>query len=182
MGTHSSQRGGTVGVVTGVSASGSVRALADRRAELEALHVPDGGAEYAEQLRETLLSPERLHVTFTLAAELSDGRQVRATRPRLEFTFWRRGRAAIWHRYRGPWRPRFVLQRTYRLRESDMQDALEETLGHADWGAPDPPRDVWRGLIDALNAEGVRATEQELLAVPLTLELDREVNTELQRR
>jgi hypothetical protein len=182
MRTHSSQPGGTVGVVTRVSASGSLRPLDDRRDEFEALQATHPGTEYEEQLKESLLSPDRVHVTFTLAAELSDGRKVRATRPRFELTFWRRGRAAVWHRRRGPWRPRFVVERTYRLQPSDMRDALEETLGHADWGAPAPPRDVWRGLIDALDAEGVHTTEQELLAAPLTVELDAEVNTELQRR
>ncbi len=123
-------------------------------------------------------------MTVRLAADLDDGCRVAAGG--FGFGGPRNGVAAIWHRYRGPqlsddpeeqWR---LLNETYHVGVSDIEDAINQMLGR-DPDQHRPPRLSWGHLIDALAAVGVTMTEEELIALPLHIELSDEVKAEIAR-
>lgn len=123
-------------------------------------------------------------MTVTLTADLDDGRRV--TAGGFGFGGPRTGVAAIWHRYRGPqlsenpeeqWR---LLNETYRVGLPDIEDAINQMLGR-DPDQHRPPRLSWGHLIDALAAVGVSMTEEELIALPLDINLSDQVKAEIAR-
>jgi hypothetical protein len=61
---------------------------------------------------------------------------------------------------------------------SELGDAINQMLGR-DPEQHRPPRLSWSQLIDAFAIVGVSVTEQELIDVPLTIELSAEVEARL---
>ena len=92
--------------------------------------------------------------------------------------------SVIWHRYRGPQLSQDpadeaeLLDRSYRLGLTDIEDAINQMLGR-DPEQRRPPRLAWGRLIEALADAGMVATEQELIDAPLTVELSPEVEAEI---
>jgi hypothetical protein len=128
--------------------------------------------------------PDKLHVRVRLSALLKDGVTVTSAGHDLGISTPRRGVGAIWHRYRGPRlsddpaTEAEMLNRSYRVGRADIEDAINQMLGR-DAELHRPPRLSWGQLIDALADAGVTATEQELIAAPLTVELTPEVQAQL---
>jgi hypothetical protein len=119
----------------------------------------------------------------SLAANLSDGRQVSTGGRDFSWSAPRHGLAAIYHRYRGPKlsddpeEQVRVLNETYHVGLSDVQDAVNQMLGR-DPDLHRPPR-LSKKLLAVLAAEGAEATEEDLIAAPLTLQLSAEVKAEI---
>jgi hypothetical protein len=96
----------------------------------------------------------------------------------------RRGVGAIWHRYRGPElsedpaEETELLNQTYRVGPSDIEDAINQMLGR-DPEQHRPPRLSWPRLIEALASAGVPVTELDLLDAPLTVDLSPPVKADL---
>jgi hypothetical protein len=96
----------------------------------------------------------------------------------------RSGLGAIWHRYRGPRLSQDpaeeadLLNRSYRVGLTDIQDAINQMLGR-DPEQHRPPRLAWGQLINALADAGVVVSEQELIDAPLKIELSPEVTAQV---
>jgi hypothetical protein len=125
---------------------------------------------------------DRVSLTVYLSATLSDGRTVGGAVPDLGLGGPRRG---IWHRWHGPSLPGDEEQvshglRAHRVDVHDIEDGINQMLGR-DPSLHRPPRLSWGGLIDALAAGGVTATESELVEVPMTVRLMPDVLSDLSR-
>ena len=98
----------------------------------------------------------------------------------------RDGIGAIWHRYRGPQlsddpaEHERLLRETYHVGLSDIEDAINQALGR-DPDQHRPPRLSWGRLQEALAQAGIKVTEEELIALPLNIELSDQVQTEIAR-
>lgn len=66
----------------------------------------------------------------------------------------------------------------YRVGIADIEDAINQLLGR-DPEQHRPPRLTWEGMIGTLGRAGISVTEEQLIALPLTVELDREVQRTL---
>ena len=53
---------------------------------------------------------------------------------------------------------------------SDIEEAIDQMLGR-DREQQRPPKLSWGGLLDALREVGFRLTEDDLIALPLSIEL-----------
>ncbi len=159
---------------------------ADKRAKVQRFRESQWSQRPEElaRIERSILDPDKYGMTVTLAGELDDGRRV--TGGGFEFSGPRRGVAAIWHQYRGP---RLsddpaendrLLNETYHVGLPDVEDAINQMLGR-DPAQHRPPRLSWSGLLDALAEVGIDATEEELIAVRLDLELSDQVQAELSR-
>jgi hypothetical protein len=130
-----------------------------------------------------------LDVSVSLAAEDDSGRRIEGG----DFGVGgpRRGSAARWKSHAGPPPPEPPLpfrllqellydwrDRRYRVGRRDIEDSINQMLGR-DPEQHRPPRLVWHGLVDALADAGIDVTEDELIALPLTVELDAELEAEL---
>jgi hypothetical protein len=139
---------------------------ADKRAKLQ--RIREGEGSYG--------------MTATFTAELRDGRRVTAGGH--GFGGPRHGIGAIWHRYRGPQlsddpaEHERLLRETYHVGLSDIEDAINQALGR-DPDQHRPPRLSWGPLQDALARAGIEMTEEELIALPLNIELSDQVQTEI---
>jgi len=113
-------------------------------------------------------------MTVTLAADLDDGRRV--TAGGFGFGGPRKGIAAIWHQYRGPQlsedpeENERLLRETYHVGLPDIEHAINQMLGR-DPDQHRPPRLSWGHLLDALAEVGIKITEEELITLPLDIEL-----------
>lgn len=91
-----------------------------------------------------------------------------------------RGLGAVWHRYHGPVlsadpeEHERLLEETYRVGLPDIEDGVNQMLGR-DPTLHRPPRLAWDGLIEALAAEQIHVSEEQLIEIPLVVELDEEV-------
>jgi hypothetical protein len=94
-----------------------------------------------------LRSPERISLLVSLSAEDGAGRRIDA------------GAAFAMGGYQA---------------RTDIEDGINQLLGR-DPRLHRPPRLSWDGLIAALAAAGIDATEQQLIETPMTVELDGEV-------
>lgn len=141
-------------------------------------------AESIEDVVESVLDPSRYQMYASLAANLSDGRQVATGVRDLGFSGPRHGIGAIRHRYRGPQlsddpdEHDRLLHSSYHVGLPDIQDAINQMLGR-DPELHRPPRLAWHRLLAALASERVHVTEDELIAAPLTLQLSDEVRAEI---
>ena len=128
--------------------------------------------------------PAEYGMTATFTAELSDGRRVTAGGH--GFGGPRNGIGAIWHRYRGPQlsddpaEHQRLLHETYHVGLSDIEDAINQALGR-DPDQHRPPRLSWGPLQDPLAQAGIEMAEEELIALPLNIELSDQVQTEIAR-
>lgn len=142
------------------------------------------GTHPPEELIEELRARDRLAVVVRLAAEDNGGRLIESASDDFSASFHRRGVAALWHRYRGPRlsedpdEETEILQRTYRLGVSDIEDCVNQMLGR-DPDQHTPPHLAWGNLITALERAGITANEEQLIATPLTVELDDKLEAEL---
>jgi hypothetical protein len=71
-----------------------------------------------------------------------------------------------------------MMFRDHQVDVHDIEDGINQMLGR-DPDLHRPPRLSWDRLIKALAAEGVDATEDELINRPLTVELAPEVESDL---
>lgn len=148
------------------------------------IRAPEVGAEMEEVAAAAHGDPETFDLNVRLSALTESGERVSS--PHADFGIGgpRRGIGAIWHRYRGPKlsedpdEQTELLNQTYRVGLSDIEDAINQMLGR-DPEQHRPPRLSWGKLIDALARASVPVTEQELIDAPLTLELSPRVRAEL---
>lgn len=131
-----------------------------------------------------LLAPNHIGLRVTLSAKDGTGRRIENLGG-FGIGGARRGVAAIWVRYHGPPLPvnedeRIeLLQRTYRVGPSDIEDVINQMLGR-DVKNRDSSQLLLRELAEALTRAGILASEDELTSAPLVVELDPDVQTELQ--
>ena len=64
---------------------------------------------------------------------------------------------------------------------TDVEEGIDRLLGR-DTRLHLPPRLSWGVLIAALHSAGIDATEEQLIATPMTVELDSEVETAFEAR
>lgn len=113
-------------------------------------------------------------MNVSLAARLDDGREIAGGG--FGFAGPRDGLGAIWHRYRGPLLHEDpaehdrLLQESYHVGVDDLQDAVNQMLGR-DPEMHRPPRLSWDRLQCALDDQGIRVSEQQLIDTPLELVL-----------
>jgi hypothetical protein len=119
-------------------------------------------------------SDERLSLYVRLSARLRDAREIGSARRDFAIGLPARGLGAIWHRHHRTGEPRDGPPEDHHVGPRDIEDAINQMLGR-DPEQSRPPRLAWGGLIDALARAGVVVGEQELIAAPLTVELDRTV-------
>jgi hypothetical protein len=140
--------------------------------------------EEQARIERHILDPDHYQMTVTLAAELDDGHRV--TAEGFRFGGPRSGVGAIWHRYRGPQlsddpeENDRLLNETYRVGLPDIEDAINQMLGR-DPDQQRPPRLSWNHLQDALTEVGIKVTEDELIVLPLNIELSEQVQAEIAR-
>ena len=136
------------------------------------------------RIEESILDPSKYKIMVRLSADLADGRRI--TGGGFEFSGPRRGVGAIWWRYRGPRlsdderEHERLLNETHHVGRPDIDDAIDQMLGPE----PEqhrPPRLSWAGLQAALTDAGIDATETQLIAAPLMVELSPEVEAEIAR-
>ncbi len=134
---------------------------------------------------EEALSRDELRLTVTLGIEDTDGRCV-WSESGFHISGGKRGLSGVWCRYHGPPLPQRyeesveLIQATYRVGVPDITDRINQVLGR------DPTlrplwRDAWAGLIDAAIRAGHDSDEARLVRLPLTVELDEDVQRELDR-
>jgi hypothetical protein len=107
---------------------------ADKRAKVESFRQSDWAQKPAElsRIEQNILDPTKYLMRVTLTAELADGRRV--TVPGFEFSGPRDGVGAIWFRYHGPQlhddrhEHERLLNETYHVRLSDIEDAIDQML------------------------------------------------------
>ena len=171
-------------VVRRVIAHVELASDAEKRANVEALRKGAQSRRPGKQARmeRSILGSATYKMDVTLAADLTDGRQIRAAG--FGFGGPRKGLAAIWHRYRGaplsddPAENERLLNQSYRVGLSDIEDAVNQMLGR-DPSQHRPPRLSWGHLLDALAEADIQMTEEELIATPLDLELSDQVAAEI---
>jgi hypothetical protein len=159
---------------------------ADKRAKVQRFRDSDWSQKPDElaRIEQSILDPTKYQMTVTLTAVLADGR--RLTGGGFGFGGPRHGIGAIWYRYRGPQlhddpgEHERLLDETYHVSLSDVQDAVDQMLGR-DPEQHRPPRLSWDGLLRALDMDGVRSSEQELIATPLIVDLSDEATAEIAR-
>ena len=172
--------------VTRVIARVELVTEADKRAKVQRFRESAWSQQPEElaRIERSILDPDTYAMTVTLAAVLDDGRRV--TGGGFGFGGPRRGIGAIWHRYRGPRlsdddaENNRLLHETYHVGVPDVEDAINQMLGR-DPGQHRPPRLSWNGLLDALAEVGIEPSEEELIALPLEIELSERVEAELRR-
>jgi len=156
----------------------------ERRAKVERFRQGRRSRRPEEQARieRQILDPATYQMNVTLAADLDDGRRI--TAGGFGFGGPRYGVGAIWHRYRGP---RLsddpeendrLLNETYRVGLPDIEDAINQMLGR-DPDQHRPPRLSWGHLQEALTKVGIKVTDDELIALPLEIELSQPVQAEI---
>jgi hypothetical protein len=131
-------------------------------------------------------SGDGLNVYVRLSAQTSDGQRIPSGRIDFGMGGGRHGISGVWHRYHGP-RPDNdqnldeYIQRHHHVGPADLEDGINQMLGR-DPNLHRPPRLAWIRLIEALAEHDIQATEEDLIAVPLTVELHPEVQTDLEKR
>lgn len=158
---------------------------AAKRAQAQRFRDSERWADQPERPAEivaSILDPSKYQMNVTLAAQLSDGRQI--TGGGFGFGGPRDGVGAVRHRYRGPLlhedpeEQRRLLDETYHVGMADVQDAVNQMLGR-DPELHRPPRLSWEGLRYALADEGINVTEQQLIETPLEVVLSESAAAEV---
>ena len=172
------------GPVVRVVARVRLESYAEKQARVESFRNSEWVNQPGELARigAGILDPSTYNMKVGLSADLADGRRI--TGGGFEFGGPRCGVSAIWWRYRGPRlsddEHERLLHETYHVGRSDIEDAIDQMLGRE----PEqhrPPRLSWEGLQAALIEAGVDATETQLIAAPLVIELRPEVEAEIAR-
>lgn len=121
----------------------------------------------------------------SLSAVLSDGSAIARGVRDMGFSAPRDGLGAIVHGYRGPKlsddskEQTRLLMETYHVSYDDVVDHVNQMLGR-DPELHRPPRLSWGDLLKALESGGIQVTEEDLLNVPLELDLSADVKEEIQ--
>jgi hypothetical protein len=137
-----------------------------------------------KKIEEGILDATKYQMNVSLIAHTSDGQRISTGGSDFSFGGPKRGLAAIWRQYRGPrlsddpQEHERLLAESYHVGLPDVEDAINQMLGR------DPeqhrlPRLSWDKLLAALADEGIKVSEQELIAVPLVIDLSPRVETEL---
>jgi hypothetical protein len=143
----------------------------------------DGPPWLLEGLLDEGRDAERIELRVGLSAQDDAGRRIDAGGG-FDIAGPRRGAGAIWHRYHGPTLPgetpeqRQLRYESHRVGLPDIEDAINRMLGR-DPELRRPPRLAWGRLIAALAAEGIRFEEEQLIELPLTVELEDDVLADL---
>jgi hypothetical protein len=142
--------------------------------------------EQYERFANSLLDSGMLRLLVSLSAEIDDGQRIQGIkRWDLGISGPRRGIGAIWHRYHGPLPDdpgeREELLQNHRIGRHDIEDAINQMLGR-DPTLHRPPRLSWGNLIRTLLDAGIDITEDDLIAIPLVVELAPEVQAKLAAR
>lgn len=131
-------------------------------------------------------SGDKLNVYVSLTAHTTDGQRISSGRPEFGMGGGRHGIHGVWHRYHGP-RPggdeqdlHEYIQRHHHVGRADLEDGINQMLGR-DPDLHRPRRLSWTNLIKALAEHGISVTEDELISVPLTIDLHPEVQAELEK-
>jgi hypothetical protein len=128
--------------------------------------------------------PGRLNVDVSLSAQTSDGQRIPSGRHDFGMGGGKHGINGVWHRYHGP-QPDDAddlteyIQRNHHVGPADLEDGINQMLGR-DPELHRPPRLSWTNLIKALAEHGIQVTEEDLITVPLTVDLHPEVQAELE--
>lgn len=153
--------------------------------EREAILAEMRGKPDYEEWAAALLSRRQLRLRVILSAEDITGRRI-DSQGYFDIGGPRRSVGAVWHRYHGPSLPAKYddqidfLQGTYNVAICDIEDSINMMLGR-DPALRRPPRLAWTALLAALTQVGMNATEEDLIATPLTVDLDKDVQDELNR-
>ncbi|MGA2930414.1 MAG: hypothetical protein ABSG43_31420 [Solirubrobacteraceae bacterium] len=118
---------------------------------------------------------DQLAVVARLFAVLASGERPVASQYAIGIGLRRRGTGAIWKRYVGPpalpgdpdERERFLNE--YRIRQRDVEDAVNQMLGR-DPEQHRPPHLSWQTLIERLGKEGLELREDQLIELPFSCE------------
>ena len=162
----------------------SVTAHVELGSGRQIIRAPKSGAEVEEVAAAAHRDPQSFHVNVRLSALTDSGERVSSPQDDFGIGGPRHGVGAIWHRYRGPKlsedpnEETELLNQTYRVGLSDIEDAINQMLGR-DPEQHRPPRLSWGNLIDTLASAGVQVTEQQLIDAPLSVELSPRVKAEL---
>lgn len=128
--------------------------------------------------------PTHLGLQVSLSAEDRNGRRIQSQGADFAMSGSRIG---VWHRWHGPplpddyEEPARLMLFEHRVDLHDIGDGINQMLGR-DPDLHHPPRLSWHKLIRALSDAGITVTEQDLITVPLAVELSADVRTELDRR
>jgi hypothetical protein len=123
-----------------------------------------------------------LALQVSLSAEDGSGRRIWTAGRDMRISGPRTG---IWHRWHGPPLPRDpkeverITGDGHPVDVADIEDGINQLLGR-DPTLHRPPRLAWGNLIRALAEAGIAVSEDDLIAAPLTIELSREVEAELE--
>jgi hypothetical protein len=109
------------------------------------------------KLERSTLDPARYRMAVTLAADLDDGRRVTVADSHFSFG--------------GP---------SNGLSVADVEHTINQTFG-SDSDRPRSPEGDWWNLLDVLARVGTKTTEEELIALPLKIELSDQVKAYIAR-
>jgi hypothetical protein len=140
--------------------------------------------KYYDEMGATLRSPDKLRLEVTLSAEDKTGRLIEATG-----SF----RIGSLHKDLREIRPRYhdsilpadheekiaYIERASRVESRNIEDKINARLGRKP-GSHRPRRPSWGCLIRALEQVDITVSEEELIALPLTMELDDELRAEME--
>lgn len=157
-------------LIVGIVAAVELQSDADKQESVAALRrIPAVDPDGRERAIENIQDPSMYTMCVRLVANLSDGRQASTGVRDFSFSGPRHGVAAIHHRYRGPklsddpGEEVRMLEETYHVGLSDVQDAINQMLGR-DLEQHSPPRLSWMNLLAALSLEGVSVAAEDLIA------------------
>jgi len=132
---------------------------------------------------EDALFRDELRLRVTLGVEDTKGGCIWSARD-LKISGGKKGLNGVWWRYHGPPLPSGyeegvrVIEENYHVGIADITDSINQMLGR-DPDLHKPPILASGGLISALSDAGVRVTEDDLITLPLNVELDSAVQAEL---
>jgi hypothetical protein len=132
----------------------SVTAHVELDSVRQIIRAPESGAEVEEVAAGPHRDPESFHLNVRLSALTDSSERVSSTQDDFGIGGPRHGVGAIWYRYRGPKlsedpeEETELLDQSYRVGLSDIEDAINQMLGR-DPEQHRPPRLSWGKLIDS---------------------------------
>jgi hypothetical protein len=177
----------SVPTLTRVYASATHETRAEWEASREYLRKDPNAPKWLLESFDEREYDDYLDVQVSLAAEDDLGRRIEGG----GFGVGGPRKHAPWWGYAGPIPPERPLPlrlleelhwaisaRRHRVGQVDIERAIDGMLGR-DPQLHRPPRLAWHGLVDALADAGIDVTEDELIVLPLTVELDAELEAAL---
>ena len=126
---------------------------------------------------------DRLAIQARTFAETRNGQRILPAYWHMSIGLWRSGANAIVKGWRGPPLPtdpeeEMRALEEYRLQLHDIEDAINQMLGR-DSEQTSPPRLSWGPLVSALDDEGIRISEAELIDLPFAFEFSEQLLAEI---